>query len=53
VAIGSVTCADVEDLLKTGMYGVAISSAIAKAVNPIEATRELIKIISRNQARKD
>ncbi|MDA3878851.1 MAG: thiamine phosphate synthase [Prolixibacteraceae bacterium] len=42
VAIGSIGNADVEDLLKTGMYGIAISSAIANAVNPIEATRELI-----------
>lgn len=49
VAIGSVMCADVEDILKAGMYGVAVSSAIAKADNPVEATREIIKKIKVNQ----
>ncbi|MCF8361657.1 MAG: thiamine phosphate synthase [Prolixibacteraceae bacterium] len=45
VAIGSVGNSDVENLLKTGMYGVAVSSAIAKASNPVDATRELIEIL--------
>lgn len=45
VAIGSVGNSDIENLLKTGMYGVAVSSAIAKASNPVDATRELIEIL--------
>jgi len=52
VAIGSVMCTDLENLLKTGMYGVAVSSAIAKADNPAEATRELIQILVRNQTQR-
>jgi thiamine-phosphate pyrophosphorylase len=49
VAIGSVGSADVKDLLDTGMFGVAVSSAIAKTENPVEATRKIIKKIKVNQ----
>jgi thiamine-phosphate pyrophosphorylase len=52
VAIGSVGSADVKDLLDTGMFGVAVSSAIAKAENSVEATRKVIKKITANQFEK-
>ena len=49
VAIGSVVAADIPALLNTGMFGIAVSSAISKSGNPTEATKLLLKIIQENQ----
>lgn len=43
VAIGSVGIADIQPLMKAGAMGVAVSAAIAKANNPMAATKELVK----------
>lgn len=45
VAIGSVCSNDVQTLISKGMYGVAVSSAIAKSKCPLEACNQLIRTI--------
>ena len=42
VAIGGITRHDVGPLLQAGVPGIAVSGAIAKAPDPIEATRQII-----------
>ncbi len=49
VAIGSVGVSDVQDLLKLGMFGVAVSSAISKSQEPANSTRQLLETIMKNQ----
>lgn len=45
VAIGGITCDDVHELLDIGLWGVAVSSAIAHAGNPkIATSRFLLEI---------
>ncbi|SOD92501.1 thiamine phosphate synthase [Spirosoma fluviale] len=39
IAIGGITLADVPALLETGVYGVAVSSAITGAADPVAQTR--------------
>ncbi|MDR6195751.1 thiamine phosphate synthase [Siphonobacter sp. SORGH_AS_0500] len=43
IAIGGITLADVPALLDTGLYGIAVSSAITQAANPAEQTRLFIQ----------
>lgn len=43
IAIGGITLADVPTLLDTGLYGIAVSSAITQAANPAEQTRLFIQ----------
>lgn len=45
VAIGGILKEDVAELMKTGITGIAISGAILNAVNPIEETKQFLKLI--------
>ena len=47
VAIGGITAADVEDILATGVTGIALSGALLQAENTLEETQRIIKIINR------
>ena len=46
VAIGGITQADVPALLDTGIDGIAVSGAISRTDNPIEATRLFLALLS-------
>lgn len=46
VAIGGITRADLPDLLRTGIDGVAVSGAILTAPDPIAETRDFITLLS-------
>jgi thiamine-phosphate pyrophosphorylase len=39
IAIGGITLADIPALFQTGLHGVAVSSAISNAANPVEEAR--------------
>lgn len=43
VAIGGITIDDIDDLMKTGISGVAMSSAIINAPDPVAYTTEVLK----------
>ncbi len=45
-AIGGITLDDISALMQTGIHGIALSSTILNAPNPIEMTQEIIKIIN-------
>lgn len=47
VAIGGINKSNIEDVLKTGVKGVAVISAIAKAEDPEKSARELLEIVKR------
>lgn len=42
VAIGGITLDDIEDVMATGVNGVAMSGAIINAENPVEYTKEVL-----------
>ena len=44
--IGGITQADVPALLDTGIDGIAVSGAISRTDNPIEATRLFLALLS-------
>ena len=44
-AIGGITNADIADIMKTGVSGIALSSTILTAENPVEETKKIINII--------
>lgn len=46
VAIGGITADDIPGILKAGVSGVALSSAILQAQNPAEETKRIIGIIN-------
>ena len=41
-AIGGITINDIQDIMQTGVSGIALSSAILNVENPIEETRKII-----------
>lgn len=41
-AIGGITADDIAEILQTGVKGIALSSAILNATNPIEETKKII-----------
>lgn len=45
LAVGGITIKDIEPLLQTGIYGIALSSAVNLAKDPGEAFREIYKKI--------
>lgn len=45
ISIGGIVSEDITSLLKTGMFGVAVSSAIVKAKDPAEEINTMSKII--------
>lgn len=47
VAIGGINRDNVEDVLKVGVKGVAVISAVAKSKNPERAAREILEIVKR------
>ncbi len=46
IAAGGITINNIEDLMQTGIYGVAISAAVNKAENPGKAFKEIYNLIS-------
>lgn len=48
VAIGGITLEDLPELMRTGITGVAISGAIGRAADPVEATRRFMKQLKLN-----
>ncbi len=51
VGIGGVLLEDAPDLLKTGMHGLAVSSAILRAKSPEQATKSWMKTIQHSKNR--
>ena len=47
VAIGGITAADVDDIMDTGVTGIALSGTVLNAANPIEEMKRLLNIIER------
>lgn len=45
-AIGGITPSDIPDILKTGVYGIALSGVISKSSNKKEQVEEISKIIT-------
>ncbi|MCC8424453.1 thiamine phosphate synthase [Mucilaginibacter sp. UR6-11] len=45
IAVGGIRVADVDLLLKTGVYGIAVSAAVNLAVNPAQAIKEIYRKI--------
>jgi thiamine-phosphate pyrophosphorylase len=45
IAVGGIQLADVDHLLKTGVYGIAVSAAVNLAVDPADAVREFYRKI--------
>ena len=46
VAVGGILLSDVNDLLEAGLWGVAVSGAIAKSSNPTDETRKFMDIVN-------
>lgn len=51
VAVGGITAADIISLINTGVTGIAISGAINHAPDPVVATRKILELLSRFQAK--
>ena len=49
VAIGGITAADVEDILTTGVTGIALSGALLHAESTINETQQIIQIINQSK----
>jgi thiamine-phosphate pyrophosphorylase len=47
IAIGGIKEGDIENILKTGVHGVAVSSAISNDQNPEEKTKNLLNLLNR------
>lgn len=45
VAIGGITPADIPEVMATGVTGIALSGAILNAPDPVEATREVVRVL--------
>ncbi len=45
IAAGGINLKDVEPLLQTGIYGIAVSESINKAINPQQAFKDIYKSI--------
>jgi thiamine-phosphate pyrophosphorylase len=44
VAVGGITLSDIPELMSTGISGIALSSAILNAEDPIEETKKIVSI---------
>ncbi len=53
IAIGGITIEDVPDLLKTGIHGIAVSSAITLAPDPAAQTRLFIQSCTPHESTPD
>ena len=47
VAIGGITIEDIPDIMKTGVTGIALSSTILRAENPVEETRKINALLGK------
>ncbi len=45
VAIGGITANDIEDIMQTGVSGIALSGTVLHAADPVEEMKRIIKII--------
>ncbi|MDR1675233.1 MAG: thiamine phosphate synthase [Tannerella sp.] len=48
-AIGGITANDIPDILSAGVSGIALSSSILQAQNPVEETGRIIAIVRKNR----
>lgn len=48
VAIGGIAIDDVQKLVEAGVDGVAVSGAICRADDPVEVTRQFVKLLNQN-----
>ena len=46
-AIGGITIDDIQDIMQTGVSGIALSSTILNAENPVEETRKIVNFIKK------
>jgi len=46
VAIGGITAGDIEDIMTTGVSGIAVSGALLNVENPTAATREMMQMVN-------
>ena len=44
-AIGGITINDILDIMKTGVSGIALSSTILNAADPVEETKKIVKLV--------
>lgn len=49
IAIGGITRADIPELMRTGIDGIALSGSILRADRPVEETRLILQTLSTNQ----
>ena len=49
VAIGGIHKEDIPSLLESGVHGIALSSSILRAENPVEEMKEIIEILNTNR----
>jgi thiamine-phosphate pyrophosphorylase len=47
LAVGGITVDDIPDIMQTGVSGVALSSSILNAQNPVGTTREIVDLLNR------
>jgi thiamine-phosphate pyrophosphorylase len=45
LAIGGVTINDIQDIMKTGVSGISLSSSILNAENPVAETRKIVELL--------
>ena len=50
IAIGGITITDVEDIIESGMYGIAVSSVITNASDKKETIRSFYKHLTQTHA---
>jgi thiamine-phosphate pyrophosphorylase len=48
VAIGGITADDIEDVMQTGVSGIALSGTILRATDPVSETRQILQKIDNN-----
>lgn len=49
IAIGGITTNDIPELMATGVSGIALSSSILRAKDPVSETKKIIEIINKYQ----
>ncbi|MDR1792338.1 MAG: thiamine phosphate synthase [Bacteroidales bacterium] len=50
IAIGGINLSDIEKIMQQGMTGIAVSSLILNAVNPIFQTQQIVNILNKNKS---
>ena len=49
LAIGGITLADIPAIMRTGVSGIALSSSILEAENPVEETGRIVQLTARSR----